>query len=96
MAEITFDESNRILTAEQILQKIKRMAFEIYENNFEETELLLAGIHENGYLLAEYLAREIEAISAIKVQLAGITLDKLQPLSRPITVEPANLVCKTG
>jgi len=91
MADITFNESNRILEQKQILQKIKRMAFEIYENNFEEQTLLLAGIHENGYLLAEYLQRELEAISPLQINLASITLDKIHPLDHPILVEPADL-----
>jgi len=91
MADITFDESNRILEQKQILQKIKRMAFEIYENNFEEQTLLLAGIQENGYLLAEYLQRELEAISHLQINLASITLDKIHPLDHPILVEPADL-----
>jgi len=91
MADITFDESNRILEQKQILQKIKRMAFEIYENNFEEQTLLLAGIQENGYLLAEHLQRELEAISHLQINLASITLDKIHPLDHPILVEPANL-----
>jgi len=91
MADITFDESNRILEQKQILQKIKRMAFEIYENNFEEQTLLLAGIRENGYLLAEHLQRELEAISHLQINLASITLDKIHPLDYPILVEPTEL-----
>ena len=91
MADITFDESNRILTRQQIQQKIKRMAFEIYEANFEEQNLLLAGIQENGYLLAELLKAEIEAISGIKVDLASISLDKIHPLDHSILVEPKEL-----
>ena len=91
MADITFGESNRILDRHQIMQKIKRMAFEIYEHNFEEKDLLLAGIHENGYLLAEHLRRELQTISDIQVELVGITLDKIRPLDYPIVVEPANI-----
>ena len=91
MADITFGESNRILDRHQIMQKIKRMAFEIYEHNFEEKDLLLAGIHENGYLLAEHLRRELQTISDIQVELVGITLDKIHPLDYPIVVEPAQI-----
>ena len=89
--DITFDESNRILAQHQIRQKIKRMAYELYENNFEEQDLLLAGIQENGYLMAQMLAKEIQSIAAITVELASITLDKIYPLEHPIVVEPANI-----
>jgi pyrimidine operon attenuation protein/uracil phosphoribosyltransferase len=91
MTDTIYGEQNRILDRKQIQQKIKRIAFEIYENNFEEPELLLAGIHENGYLVAQLIARELSSISPIAIQLAGISLHKYQPLDHPITVEPADL-----
>jgi pyrimidine operon attenuation protein / uracil phosphoribosyltransferase len=91
MADITFDETNLILDRQQINQKIKRMAFELYEHNFEEKEILLAGIQENGYLLAQLLAKELKEIAPIAVKLASITLDKIQPLLHPLVVEPENL-----
>ena len=81
--------SSRILTRPDILQKIKRMAFEIYENNFEETQLYLAGIHENGYELAQLLAAELRQMSPLTVYLLGITLDKIHPLQHHIVLEPA-------
>ncbi|WP_207432520.1 phosphoribosyltransferase family protein [Sabulibacter ruber] len=80
---------NRILDHHQILQKIKRMAFEIYERNFEEKQLVLAGIHENGYFLAQTLARELQEISPLQVQLAGVSLHKTEPLTHDIQIEPA-------
>jgi pyrimidine operon attenuation protein / uracil phosphoribosyltransferase len=91
MTTINYGEQNRILDREQIQQKIKRIAFEIYENNFEASELLLAGIHENGYQVAQLLARELQSISPIAIQLAGISLHKYHPLDHPILVEPADL-----
>ncbi|GAB2530616.1 phosphoribosyltransferase family protein [Rufibacter soli] len=81
-------KENLILTHQQILQKIKRMAFEIYEQNFEETQLVLAGIHENGYFLAQALAQELREISPIQIQLTSVRLHKTEPLTHPIEVEP--------
>ena len=91
MHTMNYGDSNRILDRDQIQQKIKRIAFEIYENNFEEPGLLLAGIHENGYLVAQLIARELKSISPITIQLAGISLHKSKPLDHPIVVEPGNL-----
>lgn len=91
MNEFSFGEQNRILDRKQIQQKITRIAFEIYENNFEEPGLLLAGIHENGYLVARLLARQLQSISPLQIQLAGISLHKQHPLDHPIVVEPAGL-----
>ena len=45
-----------ILTAEQIRQKIRRIAFQIYENNVDESALLLAGITGEGFMVAQSLA----------------------------------------
>ncbi len=70
-------EKNLILNKQQILQKIKRISFEIYENNFSEGEIVLAGIDEKGYIFANLLKNEIESISPLKVLLVKIQLDKL-------------------
>ncbi|KAA3436507.1 phosphoribosyltransferase family protein [Rufibacter hautae] len=86
---MVFTKENRILDHHQILQKIKRMAFEIYEQNFEEKQLVLAGIHENGYFLAQALAQELREISPLEVQLVGVSLHKTEPLTHDIQIEPA-------
>lgn len=67
-----------ILNAEQIQQKIRRIAFQIYENNFEESTLLLAGIAGEGYILAQALARELQAIAPFSVNLIQLNFDKTQ------------------
>lgn len=57
------NHQNLILDRTQIEQKVTRMAYEIYEHNFEEQELVLAGIHQDGYTLAEMLAVQLQQIS---------------------------------
>jgi pyrimidine operon attenuation protein/uracil phosphoribosyltransferase len=57
---------NQILNQTQVLQKIKRIAFEIYENNFEESEIIIAGIKGQGYSFAKLLAEMIGSISPSK------------------------------
>lgn len=88
---MSFSPSSRILTRPEILQKIKRMAFEIYEKNLAAPEIYLAGIHENGYELAQLLATELRRISLLQITLLGITLDKIYPLQHEIVLEPANV-----
>ena len=73
-----------ILNAEQIRQKIRRIAFQIYETNFEESALLLAGILGEGYVLAQALARELRTIAPFKVELLQLDLDKSQPAQPPV------------
>jgi pyrimidine operon attenuation protein/uracil phosphoribosyltransferase len=70
---------NQILSQTQVLQKIKRIAFEIYENNFEESEIIIAGIKGQGYSFAKLLAEMIGNISSIKAIAVLIDMDKEVP-----------------
>ena len=65
-----------VLNQTQIRQKIDRMAFQIFEENLEEKELIMAGIVGRGYTLAKWVKEKLEKISSIKVTLMMITLDK--------------------
>ncbi|MEN7550335.1 phosphoribosyltransferase family protein [Rapidithrix thailandica] len=75
MSPIAIPE-NKILSQKQTQQKVKRIAYEIYEQNFEESSLVIAGIWQTGYNLAQLIAQELENISPLKVQLVKIQLDK--------------------
>lgn len=75
-----------VLTHWQIQQKIKRLAYEIYENHFEEKSLYLLGIEPMGLHLAKLLQKELEEISPLQVHLAGLQLDKNNPLNNEIKV----------
>src|SRR5690554_1077426 len=73
-----------ILNQKQIEHKIKRMAYQVYETNVDESEVVIAGIVENGFILAQKLKVEVEKISPIKVQLCKVIIDKKNPIT-PIT-----------
>ena len=73
-----------ILNAAQIRQKIRRIAFQIYENNFEETALLLAGVSGEGFVLAQALAQELHSIAPFSIDLIQLRLDKNQPAQPPV------------
>ena len=76
---MTTDDKTRILDAVQVKQKIKRMAFEIYENHMKEKFIVLAGIDGQGYALAKLLVKQIELVSPIKVILVRVLLNKDKP-----------------
>jgi pyrimidine operon attenuation protein/uracil phosphoribosyltransferase len=71
---------NIILTQQEIDHKTRRIAYQIYETFPEDTEVVLAGIANNGYLFAKKLAAEVEKISDIKVTLCEVRINKQQPL----------------
>ena len=69
-----------ILNNQQINHKIKRIAFQIYENNINEKVIILAGIAKNGFILAEKYKNSLEEISDIEVILCRIRVNKKRPL----------------
>ena len=68
-----------ILDKKQIAHKIKRIAYQIYEANVGEKEVVIAGIMANGFLLAKKIKVDLEKISPIKVLLCEVVIDKKNP-----------------
>ena len=81
------NEGQLILTEKQVLQKIRRIAFEIYENNFSEKQIWVAGILDQGYVFATLLASEIELISPIKVNLIKVGINKQDPENSGVVLD---------
>ena len=77
----------KILDHEQIIQKIKRLAIEIVEQNYEEKEIIIAGINNNGYHFAQLLLLELEKFKNVNFVLTRIRLNPANPTSDPVTVE---------
>ncbi|MFY7669922.1 phosphoribosyltransferase family protein [Tenacibaculum sp. MEBiC06402] len=75
------ETQNIILNNTEIAQKIKRIAYQIYEVNYKESEIVIAGIADNGFYLAEKIVTVIKEISDIKVTLCKVIMDKKNPLS---------------
>ena len=69
----------KILDRDEILQKILRLSWEIYENNFEENEIFLFGIGEKGHLIAKKISENLINISKIKVQVCQISFNREKP-----------------
>ena len=75
---------NIILDQKQIDHKIRRIAYQIFENNVSEKEVVIAGIFENGFVFAKKIKTVIEKISSIKVIMCKVMIDKKNPIE-PIT-----------
>lgn len=73
-------QHNLILNHQQITHKTRRIAYQIYETNVNEKELVIAGIASNGFELAKHLKGIIEEISEINVILCEVTIDKKNPI----------------
>ena len=75
----TTETSILLLNSSEINQKIKRMAYEILEANYSEKQIILAGICEQGELIAKQLAKHLVEISSIDITVTRIDLDKSHP-----------------
>jgi pyrimidine operon attenuation protein / uracil phosphoribosyltransferase len=76
-----------ILNEREIVQKLRRMAFEIYERNFQENELVLAGVDNQGCLLAGMLAEELKKISPLQVRLVKVSVENKQLLQGRVSLD---------
>ena len=74
-------DKKKILTNSQIKRKIKRISLQIIESNVEEKEIVLAGIEQNGFLLAKELNKMITELSNLNIKLCSLTIDKKNPLN---------------
>lgn len=68
-----------ILNSHQIEQKVKRMAYEIWEHNHDEQEIILLGIAPTGFLLAKELGRQLNSICSLKIQIIELEVHKTEP-----------------
>jgi pyrimidine operon attenuation protein/uracil phosphoribosyltransferase len=73
------ENKNVILTQEVIEKKIERIAYEIYEHNYDEPSLILAGIWDRGTILTNKIAAHLKAIAPFKIEVVEIKLDKQHP-----------------
>jgi pyrimidine operon attenuation protein / uracil phosphoribosyltransferase len=74
----------QILTAAQIDQKLKRMAYEIWEKNSEEKEIFIIGIEETGAAVASKIAEILQEISPLKIKFSTLVINKKSPLQQDI------------
>jgi pyrimidine operon attenuation protein/uracil phosphoribosyltransferase len=72
---------NYILTQQAAEKKLRRMAYEILENNSGEKAIILAGIRESGSVIARNIRRILDEIAGpqLSIQLISISLDKKRP-----------------
>lgn len=77
----------QILHQKQISQKIKRLAIQILENNYDESEIIIAGINKNGLRFAALIVTELQSLTDKHIQLTGIRLNPANPLTSEISVD---------
>lgn len=74
-----------VLEAQQIRQKLIRIAYEIYENNFEKEGIVIMGIKGSGLAVAKKVFEHLSRISDTKITFVGLKMKKNNPQVNDIT-----------
>ncbi|MGO4921567.1 phosphoribosyltransferase family protein [Maribacter spongiicola] len=74
-----------ILSHQQIQHKIERIAYQIYEANVSEEEIIIAGIEGGGLDFAKKIVAKLKKITGAKIVLCKLSMDKKDPLSSGVT-----------
>ncbi len=67
--------SNIILNSNQISQKIKRLSYELYENNLEEKKVVLFGINSNGNILSSRIKKNLDNLFPADIESYKLKID---------------------
>lgn len=80
---------NQILTHQQIQHKIRRIAYQIYEANVEEKEIIIAGIDGGGLQFAKKIQQVLQTITDAEVKLCKVQMDKTNPVKSGVNTSIA-------
>ena len=86
------ETTTQILDSTGVKRRIDRIAYQIFEDNPDATEVVLAGIVGGGSAFAKLLAQSLEKLSPLKAILVEVSINKSNPLSEDIRVsqEPSS------
>jgi len=74
-----------ILSHVQIKHKIERIAYQIYEANVSEDEIIIAGIEGGGMNFAKKIVATLKKITDAKITLCKVMMDKSNPLKSGVS-----------
>ena len=74
------EQRKQIMTAEVANKKLRRMALQVVEQNYNETQLILIGIKNNGTVIAEKIRQYLKEVFSGEVIILELSMDKKNPL----------------
>lgn len=84
-------EPTLILSEDDITIKIKRISLQILETCVEDETIVVAGIEQNGFIMAELISEHLKELSQQKIILAKVNIDKKNPLgSVEVSIGPSD------
>ncbi len=75
---------NKILSHQKIQHKIRRIAYQIYEANVSEKEIVIAGIEGGGLKFAKKIQHILRNITNAKITLCKVSMNKSNPLDSEV------------
>ena len=69
-----------IMDSKRINDCSLRIAYQIFESNINEKEIIIIGIKKNGYTYAKKISEYLKSISKIQINLISIEFNKKNPL----------------
>ena len=81
------EQRKQIMTAEVANKKLRRMALQVVEQNYNEAQLILIGIKTSGTAIAEKISQYLKEVFSGEVVILELSMDKKNPLN--ISIEPS-------
>ena len=75
------EHKKQIMTAEVANRKLRRMALQVTEQNYNETQLILIGIKTHGTVIAEKIRHYLKEVFTGEVVVLELGMDKKNPLT---------------
>lgn len=76
--------ADKILSHQEIQHKIRRIAYQIFEANVDESEIIIAGIEGGGLNFAKKIQQNLNKITEAQIKLCKVKMNKTNPLSSSI------------
>ena len=83
---------SKIKDLNDIYLSIDRIAYQIYESNFEEDIVFIVGIGKKGKVLSSLIGKSLNSISKIKVEFITLNIDKKNPLNNVNSDKPISIL----
>jgi pyrimidine operon attenuation protein/uracil phosphoribosyltransferase len=81
------EQRKQIMTAEVANKKLRRMALQVVEQNYNETQLILIGIKASGTVIAAKIAQYLKEVFTGEVIIQELSMDKKNPLRVSLNTE---------
>lgn len=80
--------ATQVLDHKQVMQRIERISWQIFEEFSAEKKVIIAGIADRGYLLAKEIYHRLKAITDMEVVLVELRFNKDEALNSDYLLEP--------